>query len=94
MDIQARIPPALAAVHNFILEHDWEDIQDGGNIMDEEPGRLPAVELHFGTLSQGPADQAEKDEASLRRDRIAQEMWESYQQVLLERGENIDNVLE
>ncbi len=89
MDIQARIPPALAAVHNFILENDWADIQRFGDVTDENPGPIPAGELRFGTLSQGPADQAEKEHAAEFRDQIVQEMWESYQQVLLERGEDL-----
>lgn len=94
MDVQARIPPALAAVHNFIWEHDWDDIQSYGDTVDEEPGRLPATELQFGTLSQGPANQAEKDHASQHRDELAQAMWDDYQQILLERGGNNGQELE
>ncbi|KAF7372250.1 putative nuclease HARBI1 [Mycena venus] len=40
MDIQARIPPALAAIHKFILKHDdveWEDIL-GVGAEDPNPG--------------------------------------------------------
>ena len=28
MDIQARVPPALCALHNFICQHDPSDIED------------------------------------------------------------------
>lgn len=94
MDIQARVPPALAAVHNFILHHDWEDIHQFDDVRDEEPGQFPAAEFNFGTLGNGPANQAEKEGAAAHRDEIAQEMWDSYQQILLERGEEADDILE
>jgi DDE superfamily endonuclease len=38
MDIQARLPPALAALHNFICKHDPDDIADFDNVDDPQPG--------------------------------------------------------
>lgn len=90
MDIQARIPPALAAIHNFILKHDsleWEDILKTVT-EDPNPGtRANNEDVDFGDLADGPADDIEKTRSEARRDGIAQAMWESYQELLHERGE-------
>jgi hypothetical protein len=88
MDIQARIPPALAALHNFILKHDdieWEDILAMA-AEDPNPGTRDDG-ADFGTLAEGPADNAEKARSEARRDRISQAMWDIYQQLLQERGD-------
>ncbi|KAJ6495494.1 hypothetical protein C8R45DRAFT_824167 [Mycena sanguinolenta] len=90
MDIQARIPPALAVIHNFILRHDdveWEDIL-AMNAEDPNPGfRNDDLDTELGTLAAGPTDDAEKARSESRRDVVAQAMWESYQDILQERGE-------
>lgn len=80
MDIQARIPPALAALHNFILDHDQSDLDDFVDVIDENPGAA-----HYGNLATHHVTPAEKQRASLRRDQIAQSMWEDYQAILRER---------
>ncbi|KAJ6559362.1 hypothetical protein DFH09DRAFT_921635, partial [Mycena vulgaris] len=89
MDIQARIPPALAAIHNFILYHDsleWDDILEMAT-EDPNPGtRANDDEEDFGDLAQGPTSDAEKLRSEARRNVIAQEMWVSYQALLQERG--------
>lgn len=85
MAVQARIPPAMAALHNFILKHDpveWEDIL---NMEIEDPN--PGTRNDSGRLAEGPTDAAEKERSESRRDSIAQAMWDSYQQLLRERGE-------
>jgi hypothetical protein len=87
MDIQARIPPATAAIHNFILDHDPQEVEEVSETPDPNPGNLPA-ERDFGTLARGPANSAEKARAKRKRDQIAQEMWNSYQAILAERGED------
>ncbi len=89
MDIQARIPAALAAVHNFIVEYDWEDLKDFEYVIDENPGMIQVNESGFGDLSNGPASRREKSRAAVKRDEIAQAMWNSYQQLRQERGEDI-----
>ena len=81
MDVQARVFPALAAIHNCILERDpieiadilppsddGIDVEDRGQLATEYPGR------------------AEKDRANARRDEIAESMWNDYQTVLRERN--------
>ena len=77
MAIQARIPPALCAVHSFIRIHDPDEIDEFGlDIQDQDPGQV------YGDLSEGPAVRREKERAETRRDGIAQAMWESYQELL------------
>ena len=76
MAVQVRIPPALAAVHNFIRIHDKDEIYKfGDNLEDQEPG-----DRHCGELAQGPTGCAEKTRAEIKRDGIAQAMWISYQE--------------
>jgi len=87
MEIQARIPPAMAAIHNFILDHDAQEKEEISETPDPNPGNLPA-EQDFGTLARGPPNRAEKARAKEKRNQIAQEMWDSYQAILAERGEN------
>ena len=79
MDVQARVFPALAEIHNCILERDpieiadilppsddGIDVEDRGQLATEYPGR------------------AEKDRANARCDEIAESMWNDYQTVLRE----------
>lgn len=85
MGIQAQIPPALAALHNFIHTHDSGDVyqytsdgfgeplRDGDE--DPEPGQPDT-----GVLAHTAVSQAEKAAAGRRRDRIAEQMWASYQE--------------
>jgi len=81
MAIQARIPPALCAIHNFIRIYDPTEIHE----FDEDTQELnPAdqdVEV-YGDLARGPAGAVEKSRAEIKRDGIAQAMWESYQQLI------------
>ena len=89
MDIQARLPPSTAAIHNFILYHDPIEVEEIVSLEtpDPNPGNLPA-EWDFGTLARGPPNAAEKARAKEKQDEIAQQMWESYQAILAERGNN------
>jgi hypothetical protein len=62
---QAKIPPALAVLHNFIWIHDPDyDVQDGDDYEDgNNPHPSVAIELeHIGRH----ISQAEKDQASER----------------------------
>lgn len=93
MDVQARVLPALAALHNFILKHDVEEREDvlDTDLEDPNPGTRGG---DFGTLADGATTTQEKTRSELRRDTIAQEMWESYQELLQDRGENFDEHFE
>jgi hypothetical protein len=75
MRIQARIPPALGAIHNFIRIHDPGEIDDftyEDNIDDRQAGGLAL----------GPANVTERMQAASKHDQIAQDMWEDYQGIL------------
>jgi hypothetical protein len=80
MDYQARIPAALAAIHNFIRIHDPDELEGFIEADDIEPG------FFAGELAEGQTRTAEKKRANTRRDEIAAAMWEQYQAELQERG--------
>jgi hypothetical protein len=76
LEIQARIPAALCAIHNFIQEHDPNEgeLEEERNVFNEgleNEGGLPAPEV--------------EPVANLLQDQIAQDMWDQYQQLLAER---------
>jgi hypothetical protein len=86
MKVQARIPPALCAIHNFICTHDPDEINDINDIQaDPQPG-------NWGELVLGPPSRQERVDADHRRDRIAQAMWASYHEIL-QRGQAVDEEL-
>jgi hypothetical protein len=80
MDYQARIPAALAAIHNFIRIHDPQELEGFAEAEDTERG------FFAGELAEGQTRTAEKRRANTRRDQIAVAMWEQYQAELQERG--------
>jgi hypothetical protein len=68
MEIQAWVPPAMCALHNFILNHNPHDINNylTGNDEDDfdpNPGRVQ--ENDFGSLSASAVTAAEKAHASI-----------------------------
>jgi hypothetical protein len=83
MVIQARLPMALCALHNFIRHCD-----PAPDIIDQEflDGDLPDPiftdddmgDDARGELTDGPADAAERRRADNRRDEIAAAMWVDY----------------
>src|ERR1700722_532687 len=91
LDIQAQIPTALCAVHNFICLHDPDE------------GLIPGLDLPVfqedqagGSFAAEPNDLEDGGGGSMRCDEIAQAMWEDYQRVLIERdisdeNENLDD---
>lgn len=86
LEIQSRIPCALAAVHNFIRQHD-EKLEefDGDDINDNQRGGWddPDEETSF-------RESAIDEEPSALRDSIAQAMWEEYVTICAERGIPVD----
>jgi hypothetical protein len=92
MDVQAQIPAALAALHNFILTHDPTDLDrfPEAQCMDDQPGVRTPNEINIGSLASGITTRNEKIRAEQKRDRIAAEMWEDYQRVLAEREMGIN----
>lgn len=82
MSIQAQIPPALAATHNFIMDNDPHDIDNYLTSVlqdDLDPNPRVAMENEFGTLANQAVSRAEKDRAALYWDQISQAMWDNYQ---------------
>ena len=80
MDVQTHLPPALAALHNFIRKYDGDDIADFDDVEDPQPGaRMEGLAAEEGQLAEGLPGAAERQQASGRRDRIAQELWTAYQ---------------
>jgi hypothetical protein len=80
MNLQARIPAALAALHNFILDHDPKEHIDR-NLIDPFPGaHLNPAELLAtqGELSTERRTDADSDEGWQLREKIATAMWDDY----------------
>jgi hypothetical protein len=84
MAIQAQIPPGLAAVHNFIMDHDDTDIQHYLNGLDA------ADEASNGQLGDGTILPVEHKQASILCDQIARQMWHSYQHFLQDHPEILE----
>jgi hypothetical protein len=84
LEIQARIPAALCAIHNFICIHDpidevmYTDDDDSNNGVVSNDDTIEAVA-------------AEADQPLVRRDRIAQQMWDDYLAIRMERAIDNDN---
>ncbi|THU75903.1 hypothetical protein K435DRAFT_813924 [Dendrothele bispora CBS 962.96] len=104
MEIQARIPASLAALHNFIMDNDTEnflpDFRSDIDATDPNPGQhIEAHDAPFinpqGELANGLVTEQEYAEALKRRDEIAEAMWLQYQEVLQTRAdEEVDQYLE
>ena len=78
MDIQAHIPAALAAVHNFICGHE----------VDDEVVWVGGDDPHKAGLDDGEDEQYpgwNEEELSQRRDNIASAMWVDHQGELARR---------
>lgn len=94
MEIQAHVPPGLAAIHNFILKYDPTDIDAYLNSSDSDfdptPGTVQNNEFGvLSVLSNGAVTVAEKMHATQNRDEIAGGIWEDYQRVQQERESEI-----
>ena len=85
MDLQVRLPPALAAIHNFIRDLDPTDLSDFTEVEDIQPG------WHSGDLADALPHRAERERANNRRDNIANAMWVQYQQYLAAGGDDDSN---
>jgi hypothetical protein len=84
MEIQARIPAALCALHNFIRRNDPSDIEDFTSVTDNSHIRVDNPGI--GNLAISTITPARRQMADDRREQIAQEMWDSYQAIVHERG--------
>lgn len=87
MMVQARIPAALAALHNYVRLHDPEDeifVVERETLLDASTS--PPNQDLPGEYRSGYVSTEERNRASVRRDQIAQELWEQYQAYLEENG--------
>ena len=88
LEVQARIPAALCAIHNFIRIHDpAEDTvlaADNDNDYDDNT----ALDRDHEAFA---AAAAENDTMSAKRDSIAQAMWDDYLEICQERGFGSDD---
>jgi hypothetical protein len=86
MSIQALIPPALAALHNFIREYDPDEIQTYDN--NNEPVEFELQMGPSGSVGEleGQVMREEPVRANGRRDEIADAMWDQYQRYLESRA--------
>jgi hypothetical protein len=82
MDIQARVPVVLCALHNFIQKYhpDAFDLESDENLLELNQ------DVALGELGGGPADAAEPRKADERRERIANAMWDDYLEEHRQRG--------
>jgi hypothetical protein len=82
MSVQVCIPPALCALHNFIVRHDPEDTEIDLDEDEEEFGGIQVEEdidlTLFGNLGFGVITREVQNRASKKRDRLASEMWREY----------------
>lgn len=88
MDVQAEIPAGLAAVHNFIMDHDETDLRH--YLDDEEVLVNDYREEDLGGQGTGVIQREERTRAEKERDLMADAMWNSYQEYLEEQEDNID----
>src|ERR1700677_2755546 len=84
MDIQARIPAALCALHNFIHFHDPGEIDEfsDGSDMATVIDHLRVDVGNTGGLARGPPAHPALNRAAKRCDKIVQKMWDNYQNYL------------
>lgn len=80
--VQAQIPSALCAIHNFIRIHDPQEDEPSNILNSEYSSSIP----NPGDDGVRQVNIAEEDtvfdNVTIRRDKIAQEMWDSYQRIL------------
>jgi len=69
MDIQAYLPPALTALHNFIQKHNPNDLNNIDNVEDPQPG-MCAEGLYEGQLAEGIPRASERQQAISRQSEI------------------------
>ena len=86
INIQARIPAALCAIHNFIRRHDPNEgpLPESRESSDNDRNN----QCEADHLAEAGEEQG--TEASIRHDRIAQQMWDDYQQILADRQEELE----
>jgi hypothetical protein len=83
-ETQVKLPPALAALHNFIVMYDPDDGFEYDMDLRNDPAPFVEVEEDMGELA-GEITPDNRERAVVFRNQIAQEMWDDYQHELRER---------
>jgi hypothetical protein len=83
LDEQARIPAALAGIHNYIRCNDPDKLE---NNLSEARDLQLNTQPSTGSLATSHVTTAERNQAEARRNLIAQQMWDQYQEELRRRG--------
>ena len=86
MEVQARIPAALAAIHNFISIHNPHN-QPISSTSDGAAQMYDNVDEDV-TFTGAP------DNSDIRQDMIVQKMWDDYVYICAERGIEMDAAIE
>jgi hypothetical protein len=89
MGLQAQIPAALAALHNFILDRDNTQAHVNKDVYDPSPGEHLNPEELFqsqGTTADARLTEEQSEGGQQLWDSIAQAMWEQYQETLSDGG--------
>lgn len=86
LQVQAQIPAALCAIHNFIHLHDIEEgpLPGAESAPDEDTSEAPDAAADEPERHANTQDNTTNG-MSNTRNRIAEAMWNQYQQVVLER---------
>ncbi|KAF7366907.1 Transposon en spm sub-class [Mycena sanguinolenta] len=84
MEIQARVPVALMAIHNLILKYDLEEDKESPDNEDDAYDPMPRLDADTdGELASSMVVPLEEQaEAEQRRDLIANAMWEQHVEYL------------
>lgn len=90
IDIQARIPAALAALHNFIREHDIDILEAEEELWELDDEMVEAARARDADREASVEDAVEFDEPSELRDAIAQAMWDDYIAILAAEGQEVE----
>ena len=90
LEIQAHIPAALSAIHNFICMHNpnEEPAPEEDNVQNDISSVSGA-----GSVDTAVMETNEVVTSGTRRDQIAQAMWDDYQRWCCETGIDEDDVL-
>ena len=82
MEIQARLPAALPAIHNFTRDHDSEISEYNGPNIDYE-----IYHQGGGGYLEAEGLSGDDPEGAAKRDIIAEHMWRDYQEYIAGREE-------
>ena len=83
MDTQSHIPSTLCCIHNMIRHHDPGDLRENNEEEVPAPGEVLAGDIDnqvvvFGSLADGFVTAVQHDMMSLKREEIAQALWQDH----------------